>query len=147
MKKKDFNIIISGTGGQGIITLLKILAEAALIGGYDVRTSELHGLSQRGGSVQTHIRFGQKVLSPLIFQGQADLIISLEKSEALRVADFANKKTKFLINDKFISYFKGPNEKQVSNKIKKLWGKLYLIIKINARYSSKQPSKYLIFIH
>jgi len=58
--KKDFNLIIVGTGGQGLITLLQILAEAALIEGYEVKTSELHGLSQRGGSVEVHIRFGKK---------------------------------------------------------------------------------------
>ena len=57
----QFNIVIVGTGGQGLITLLQIIAEAALASGFDVKTSELHGLSQRGGSVEVHIRFGKKV--------------------------------------------------------------------------------------
>ena len=74
--KNNFNIIISGIGGQGIITLTRILAEAALLQGLDVKTSELHGLSQRGGSVETHIRFGRNIFSPLVRQGSADLIIS-----------------------------------------------------------------------
>jgi len=53
---KEFNVIISGVGGQGVITLTRILAKAAILNGYDVKTSELHGLSQKGGSVETHIR-------------------------------------------------------------------------------------------
>lgn len=76
---KNFNIIIAGIGGQGVITLTRILANAALLDGYDVKTSELHGLSQRGGSVETHIRFGKKIYSPLIMPGQADLVIDLIK--------------------------------------------------------------------
>lgn len=81
-----------------MITLLQILAEAAFSEGYEVRTSELHGLSQRGGSVEVHIRFGRKIYSPLISQGKADLILSLEMQEALKAAYFANSKTDFLIN-------------------------------------------------
>ena len=76
--KKDFNIIISGVGGQGIITLTRILTEAALIEKYDIKSSELHGRSQRGGSVESHIRFGRKIYSPLVKRGGSDLIISLE---------------------------------------------------------------------
>ncbi len=97
-KLEQFNIVIAGTGGQGLITLLQILAEAAFSEGYEVRTSELHGLSQRGGSVEVHIRFGRKIYSPLISQRKADLILSLEMQEALKAAYFANPKTDFLIN-------------------------------------------------
>jgi len=93
---KPFNIIITGVGGQGVITLTQIIAEAALIEGKDVKTSELHGLSQKGGSVQTHIRFGKKVYSPLIAEGKADLILSLEIIEGLRKINYANSKTNFL---------------------------------------------------
>jgi len=97
--KKDFNIVIVGTGGQGLITLLKILAEAAMLQGFDVRTSELHGLSQRGGSVECHIRFGKKVFSPLVEAGGADLIIALEQNEALRACYYGSRqKTIFLLN-------------------------------------------------
>jgi len=96
---KDFNIIIVGTGGQGLITLLKILAEAAKINGFDVKTSELHGLSQRGGSVECHIRFGKKIYSPLVGAGDADLVLALEQNESLRAAYYGSKKkTIFLIN-------------------------------------------------
>ncbi len=98
----QFNIVIKGVGGQGLITVLQILAEAALSEGYDVRTSELHGLSQRGGSVEVHIRFGKKIYSPLISQGKADLILGLEMQETLKGAYYANQKTKFLVNKHII---------------------------------------------
>lgn len=96
--KKDFNIVIVGTGGQGLITLLQVIAEAAAFSGLDIKTSELHGLSQRGGSIEVHIRFGKKIYSPLVAQGGADLVIALEMQEALRAAYFANPRTSFLIN-------------------------------------------------
>ena len=97
--QKIFNIIISGVGGQGLITLLNLLSQAAFLSGFDVKTSELHGLSQRGGSVETHIRFGkEKVYSPMVPVGKADLVIALEQQEALNGAKFANKDTVFLVN-------------------------------------------------
>ena len=80
------------------MTLLKILSEAAFSAGLDVKTSELHGLSQRGGSVSVYIRFGEKVWSPLLPQGQANLIIALEQQEALNGLYFANPETVFLVN-------------------------------------------------
>lgn len=120
---KDFNIIIVGTGGQGLITLLKILAEAAKIEGLDVRTSELHGLSQRGGSVECHIRFGKKIYSPLVEAGAADFIFALEQNEALRAAYYGSKaKTLFLINKMSIfsmaSVGKELSPAQISNNLK-----------------------------
>jgi len=104
MKKKinEFNIVITGVGGQGLLTLLQILDEAALIEGYDVKSAEVHGLAQRGGSVEVYCRFGQKIYSPLVRQGGADLIISLEMQEALRGIHFSSKKTFFLINNFFV---------------------------------------------
>ena len=99
VKKLDqFNMVISGVGGQGLITLLQIVAEASLSEGYDIRTSELHGLSQRGGSVEVHIRFGQEIYSPMVSAGQADLILGLEMQEGLMAVNFAGPKTKLLIN-------------------------------------------------
>lgn len=96
---KTFNIIISGVGGQGLITLLQLIAQAAFDSGFDVKTSELHGLSQRGGSVSVHIRFGQKVYSPIVPRGKADLILALEYQEALAGAEFASENSVFLINE------------------------------------------------
>lgn len=103
LKMENFNIVIAGVGGQGLITLLKIITEAAKIEGYDLAASELHGLSQRGGSVEVHIRFGKEIYSPLVSQGQASLIISLEAQESLKSCYYASEKSKttFLINDFF----------------------------------------------
>lgn len=101
-KQGQFNIVVVGTGGQGLITLLQVIAQAAVFSGLDVKTSELHGLSQRGGSVEVHIRFGKKVYSPLVAKGEADLVIALETQEALRAAYFANTNTFFLINKHII---------------------------------------------
>ncbi len=115
---KTFNIIISGTGGQGLITLTQIIAEAALIEGLDVKTSELHGLSQRGGAVETHIRFGEKIYSPLVSSGSADLILSLETLESLRALSYANSKTIFLVNKFTLSFPGSPKEKEILRKLK-----------------------------
>lgn len=125
---EKFNIVIVGTGGQGLITLLQIIAEAALFEGYEVRTSELHGLSQRGGSVEVHIRFGQKIYSPLVSQGKADLILGLEMQEALRGIYFANQKTKFLLNKQIIliPLVKNLTETEILKNLKKI-GKVILI--------------------
>jgi len=108
-KIKEFNIVVVGTGGQGLITLLGILSEAAYLEGYDLRTSELHGLAQRGGSVEVHITFGEKVFSPLMNQGEENLIIALEAQEVLKACCYAcpigspeAPQTTFLINDFFI---------------------------------------------
>lgn len=113
----QFNIVIKGVGGQGLITLLQVIAEAAFNEGYDVRTSELHGLSQRGGSVDVHVRFGKKIYSPLIARGSADLILGLEMQEALRGLYFANTKTKFLVNKQImlIPMAKSLSEKELSD--------------------------------
>jgi len=98
-KNKNFNIIVAGVGGQGLISLAKIIAESAFSSGYDIKTSELHGLSQRGGSVKINIRFGQKIYSPLVLKGKADLIIVLESQETLSNIYFSSAKTNFLINN------------------------------------------------
>jgi Pyruvate:ferredoxin oxidoreductase and related 2-oxoacid:ferredoxin oxidoreductases, gamma subunit len=97
-ESKTFNCVIVGTGGQGLITLLEILAEAAVESGLDAKTSELHGLSQRGGSVEVHIKFGKKVWSPLVEAKKADLIVGLEMQECLKAAYFAGPQTQYLIN-------------------------------------------------
>ncbi len=96
--QKTFGVVIVGTGGQGLITLLEILSDAALKSGLDAKTSELHGLSQRGGSVEVHIKFGKQVWSPLVGARKADLIVGLEMQECLKAAYFAGPQTKFFIN-------------------------------------------------
>lgn len=125
---KDFNLIINGVGGQGLITLLKIISEAALEQGYDIRTSELHGLSQRGGSVETYIRFGKKIWSPLITKGRADLVLALETQESLNSLYYASEKTTFLINQYMTPTFaKDFSEKEVSDNVGKFSSNIVLI--------------------
>ncbi|MCK4859179.1 MAG: indolepyruvate oxidoreductase subunit beta [Candidatus Omnitrophica bacterium] len=126
---KDFNIVIVGTGGQGVITLLQILAEAAMIEGYDVKTSELHGLSQRGGSVEVHLKFGKKIFSPLVPQGGADLILSLEAQECLKSCYYAGKQTTFLINRFFIPILeqKPLSEKAIVKELEKFTKNIIVI--------------------
>ncbi len=126
------NILISGVGGQGVITLKKILSYASIKEGKFFCASELHGLSQRGGSVSVHFRFGPstslrpsaplglsprderlrlrleeagKIHSPLIGQGEADLIIGLDLLEAARVVDFASPNSIYLVNNYFTPFF------------------------------------------
>jgi indolepyruvate ferredoxin oxidoreductase beta subunit len=82
------NVLFSGVGGQGIILASKILAQCAFISGYRVKESELHGMAQRGGSVTSHVRFGEEVYAPLIPKGKADYLIALEELEGLRYSYF-----------------------------------------------------------
>ena len=81
---KKFDLLITGVGGQGVILASDILSEAALTAGYDVKKTDTLGLAQRGGSVISHIRIGQRVWSPLIKEGEADILLALEKLEAAR---------------------------------------------------------------
>ena len=82
------NIMIVGVGGQGSLLTSKLLGHLLLTEGYDVKVSEVHGMSQRGGSVVTYVRFGDKVYSPIIDKGQADFIVSFEKLEAARYVEY-----------------------------------------------------------
>jgi len=75
------NIVIAGLGGQGVLTASDLLAEAAFRAGFDVKKSELHGMSQRGGSVSSDVRFGERVLSPMVPRGEADLLVVLEATQ------------------------------------------------------------------
>ena len=96
---KEFNIVLTGVGGQGLLTLQRVVCEAAMAQGYDVKASELHGLAQRGGHIECHIRVGKKVYSSLVRQGNADLIIALEPLEGLRALYYASKeKTTLILN-------------------------------------------------
>lgn len=97
------NVLMAGVGGQGIITASAVLAQAALEAGHDVKKSEVHGMSQRGGSVESHIRFRRgTVHSPLIAWGGADLVVGLELLEALRSAHWARPGGQMLVDDRKI---------------------------------------------
>ena len=92
------NIMIVGVGGQGSLLASKLLGKLLVNEGYDVKVSEVHGMSQRGGSVVTYVRYGEKVYSPLIEEGEADFIVSFEKIEAARWVSCLKKDGKIIVN-------------------------------------------------
>jgi indolepyruvate ferredoxin oxidoreductase, beta subunit len=102
MDTGTINVIMVGVGGQGIILASEILSEAALLAGNDVRKSEVHGMAQRGGSVSSHVRFGQSVKSPLIERGCADYMLAFEKVEGLRACDYLHDGATIIMNDQEI---------------------------------------------
>lgn len=95
---KTTSLMIVGVGGQGTLLASKLLGRLLVSEGYDVKVSEVHGMSQRGGSVVTYVRFGEKVYSPIVERGEADYIISFEKAEAARWLPFLKKGGKMIVN-------------------------------------------------
>ena len=91
--------VLAGVGGQGAILAAKILAAGLMAAGYDVKMSEVHGMSQRGGSVSTQVHWGGKVYSPVIGPGAADILVAFEKMEAVRYAEFLKPGGVAVIND------------------------------------------------
>ena len=97
---KTFSLMFAGVGGQGSLLIAELTSLAAVSAGYDTKQTEVHGVSQRGGSVETHVRFGEKVHSPIVTPGEAYAVIGLEKLEALRFAHYADAKDgTILVND------------------------------------------------
>ncbi|MCT4660342.1 MAG: indolepyruvate oxidoreductase subunit beta [Tissierellales bacterium] len=93
------NILLVGVGGQGIILASKILSTGLINAGYDVKMSEVHGMAQRGGSVTTQVRYGEKVNSPIIGNGQADIVVAFEEMEAMRWIDHLKPEGRLVINN------------------------------------------------
>ena len=93
------NIMIVGVGGQGTLLTSRVLGKIALMGGYDVKLSEVHGMAQRGGSVVTFVRYGDQVAEPIVEEGQADILIAFERLEALRYAHFLKPDGAIIVND------------------------------------------------
>ncbi|SHI74599.1 indolepyruvate oxidoreductase subunit beta [Parasporobacterium paucivorans] len=96
------NIMIVGVGGQGTLLTSRILGGITLKAGYDVKLSEVHGMAQRGGSVVTFVRYGEKVYEPIVEEGQADVLIAFERLEALRYAHYLKKDGVIILNDQRI---------------------------------------------
>jgi len=96
------NIVVVGVGGQGLLTLSRLLVESALAKGYDALAAETHGMSQRGGSVIVYVRIGKEVLAPTIPPGFADYILSTELMETVRNGVYARKDTVVVVNTKII---------------------------------------------
>ncbi len=86
-----FNVLLVGVGGQGVVLASDVLTSAAMLAGHDAKKSEIHGMSQRGGPVFAHVRFGERVHSPVIPKGSADILIGLERMELLRWAPWARR--------------------------------------------------------
>ncbi|MGD9567715.1 MAG: indolepyruvate oxidoreductase subunit beta [Sedimentibacter sp.] len=93
------SILLVGVGGQGTILASKLLTTGLMEAGYDVKMSEIHGMSQRGGSVSSQVRYGDKVESPVIELGGADILVSFEKMEALRYLNYLKPNGKVVVND------------------------------------------------
>lgn len=93
------SILLVGVGGQGTILASKLLTTGLMMAGYDVKMSEIHGMSQRGGSVSSQVRYGQKVESPVIELGGADILVSFEKMEALRWLEYLKPEGRVILND------------------------------------------------
>ncbi len=93
------NIMVVGVGGQGTLLTSRIIGKTALAEGYDVKLSEVHGMAQRGGSVVTFVRYGEKVYEPVCEEGSVDVLISFERLEALRYAHFLKADGVIVVND------------------------------------------------
>ncbi|MBQ5747139.1 MAG: indolepyruvate oxidoreductase subunit beta [Clostridia bacterium] len=96
------NIMIVGVGGQGTLLASRILGNTVINEGYDVKVSEVHGMSQRGGSVVTYVKYGDKVYSPIVDKGEADIILAFELLEAYRALPYLKKGGKIIVNNQKI---------------------------------------------
>ena len=97
--KKITNILLAGVGGQGTLLASEVLSETLMLAGHDVKKSEIHGMSQRGGSVTSHVRFGEKVFSPLIPEGEADILFGFELLETFRCLPMLRAGGTVVVND------------------------------------------------
>ncbi len=103
MPDQTTNILIVGVGGQGTLLTSRIIAQVAVQMGYDVKVSEVHGMAQRGGSVVSQVRYGQKIYSPIIKKGDADIILAFEKIESARWLDYLKPDGMVIINNERVN--------------------------------------------
>ncbi|MEM1597371.1 MAG: indolepyruvate oxidoreductase subunit beta [Pyrobaculum sp.] len=96
------SVVVVGVGGQGVLTLARWLGESAMAAGYDVRIAEVHGMSQRGGSVEVHVRFGEEVHAPIVEEGGADYVVAMEALEALRGYKYLSPRGVLVVNKRVI---------------------------------------------
>ncbi len=125
------NILLCGVGGQGIITMGKLIGTALVNKGIKTRVTEVHGLAQRGGSVNVHVRFGEDVYSPLICEGQAHAIVALELIEAVRYLRYLSRNGILFVNDVLIPPplpgVKIPSRNEILEEFGKLKVKFYMV--------------------
>ena len=129
---KTVNVSLVGVGGQGIILTADLLAKTAALAGYDVKKSEIHGMSQRGGSVTSQVRFGSSVASPIIQEGTADVLISFDKLEALRNASILSPSGTAFVNNAYltpvtVSSGQQPDVADLDERLKGAFKKLVLV--------------------
>lgn len=103
MSQRITNILLVGVGGQGILLASEILSEAAMLAGFDVKKSEIHGMSQRGGSVVSHVRYGTEVFSPIVPEGEGDILFGFELMETMRSLPLLKPDGSVVANDLQIS--------------------------------------------
>jgi len=144
---REFNILITGVGGQGVILMSELLGKAAIVDGLSVRGSEILGMAVRGGSVTSIIRVGDDVYGPLIPAGKCDIVIGLEPSEALRNASYLSKSGLVILNTVPIIPFtvslgrsSYPTLEQVVEKLNSITGK---IIKLDATQIAREAGSLL----
>lgn len=99
MSEQITNILLVGVGGQGILLASEILSETFMLAGYDVKKSEIHGMSQRGGSVVSHVRYGREVFSPIVPEGEGDILFGFELMETSRYLSLLKPTGKVVVND------------------------------------------------
>ncbi|MHC6179853.1 indolepyruvate oxidoreductase subunit beta [Clostridium sp. JNZ X4-2] len=134
------NILFVGVGGQGIILASKILISGLISAGYDVKMSEVHGMAQRGGSVTTQVRYGDKVYSPIIGKSNADAIVAFEKIESIRWIDYLKWDGKLIVNDYKIpsATVLSEKEKYPENVIENIKSHIKNVTVINAAEEAKK---------
>jgi len=129
-----YNLFLCGTGGQGIVLAGRIIANVAFKSGFNVRESEIHGMSQRGGTVTGHVRFGKVVYSPTIPLGQADSMLALEELEALRYCHYLKKNALIILNARRVLPVALPEEQYPKDVEERLKNKGYRVFKVQARW-------------
>ncbi|NLO09660.1 MAG: indolepyruvate oxidoreductase subunit beta [Clostridiales bacterium] len=140
------NIMIVGVGGQGTLLTSRILGGLTISAGYDVKLSEVHGMAQRGGSVVTFVRYGEKVYEPIVEEGKADVLIAFEKLEALRYAHFLKEGGAIVVNDQQIDPMPVVigAEKYPQNILEEL-SKNYRLFKVDAITEAKKLGNSKVF--
>ncbi|HNR12825.1 MAG TPA: indolepyruvate oxidoreductase subunit beta [Thermodesulfobacteriota bacterium] len=138
------NLLLVGVGGQGVVVASKILTEAALLAGFDVKKSEVHGMAQRGGSVVSQVRFGPTVYSPLIKRGEADVLLSFEQLETLRYLEYLSTRALVILNNHRIlppSVSMGVEAypEDIATRVKKLFKHTYLVEGIELAREAGNP--------
>ena len=140
------NIMIVGVGGQGTLLTSRVLGGIITAAGYDVKLSEVHGMAQRGGSVVTFVRYGDKVFEPIVEEGKADVLIAFERLEALRYAHFLKKDGVLIVNDQRIDPMTVvTGVAQYPDNIIENLSQKYNVIKVNAMDEAKKLGNTRVF--